>query len=624
MTSTENERIYPMPELFSRMDNLNWLTPSIAEILDQGSTPPGGDGSIRERMLIIQHELDDLETPARIVNVRSTPSYTLYTARPETVGRIGNRHTITSNEIKQSIKKIAENHKDWLLGFIPQLGEDETAVGILLRTQEHRPMSLRRLMVRTTFRKHDSTLAFVIGITLEQQLIVENIDSIGHMLIVGGDNAKQHFIKSTLLSLIMLNTPSELRIAIAGESSDAYKYMVGAPHALGRILTSANEGQRIIDGLTKEIQRRKQSFRDEGVSNITDYNKLANQSEKSELPRIVMVLDSLTDPSWKSETKNWINPLSELLIKGAEIGIHLIIAIDDEDNLKLSDDALKGILLKIVMRASSKDISTKIPNFHASLLRFVDAFVFDKIDKKDLDPVPVELCAISNVEIKNVVEYWRQMSKQRYQDIQSAQSSTKTGVTGILTPPPELDRGSSPPPTPPTPEIPSVSVLTKATQTLGTQLATTTAISHSEGKDDKVALVTEEAEIIEPSIQKNSMLREDVVVVVPEVVAMQTEEAEILDLDNKEGSVLSNDSKIIHQSIALAAYLGWISKGALRDIFFVSEKEAGEVIKQLQKQQIIEDANYPTLRFVKIEQSSTGVYQSNQLSIGNTAKVQES
>ena len=65
-----------MPELFSRMDDLNWLTPSAADILDQGAPPPGGDGSIRERMLMIQHELDELDTPARIVNVRSTPSYT--------------------------------------------------------------------------------------------------------------------------------------------------------------------------------------------------------------------------------------------------------------------------------------------------------------------------------------------------------------------------------------------------------------------------------------------------------------------------------------------------------------------------------------------------------------------
>lgn len=596
-----------MPELFSRMDNLNWLTPSIAEILDQGSTPPGGDGSIRERMLTIQRELDELDTPARIVNVRSTPSYTLYTARAETVGRMGNRHTISSDEIKQSIKQIAENHKDWLLGFIPQLGEDDAAVGILLRTNEHRPMSLRRLLVRTTFRKHPSTLAFVLGITLEQQLIVDSIDTIGHMLIVGADNAKQHFIRSILLSLIMLNTPSELRIAIAGESSEAYKYLVGAPHALGRILTSAIEGQRIIDGLTKEIQRRKQSLHDEGASNVTEYNQSANQSGKSELPRIVMILDSLTDESWQSEAKSWVKPLSELLVKGAQVGIHLIIAVNDEDNLALPKEALHEISLKVVMRASSKDISVGIPHFHASLLRFVDAFVFSGQDKKGREIIPIELCAISNSEIKNVVEYWRQMSKQRFQDIQATKTSNKTGITGVLTPPPELEQPSI---TPPTPQKPSVSTLSRATQVLGTQLASTAKPDNQAQKVKEIpireleletnVMVTEEAEVVEPSIQKNSALREEAPVAVPEKSPMITEEAKIVGL--------SGESTIINQAIALSAYLGWISRGALCDIFYVSTEEADEVITQLQKQQIVEQADYPTLRFIRIEQSSNGIY----------------
>jgi len=77
-----------MPQLFSRMDDANWLTPSIADILDQGATPPGGDGSIRQFMLQLQEELGTLGTPARIVNVRPTPSYTLYVARPDAVGRL--------------------------------------------------------------------------------------------------------------------------------------------------------------------------------------------------------------------------------------------------------------------------------------------------------------------------------------------------------------------------------------------------------------------------------------------------------------------------------------------------------------------------------------------------------
>lgn len=582
-----------MPELFSRMDDLNWLTPSIADILDQGAPPPGGDGSIRERMLMIQSELDDLNTPARIVNVRSTPSYTLYIARLGTIGQTDNRRTVSSSEIKESIKQIAENHKDWLLGYMPKLRQEDTAIGILLRTTEHRPISLRRLLVRSQFRKHESSLAFVLGVTLEQEMLVQSIEDNGHLLVVGADNAKQHFIRSTLLTLIMLNTPSELRVAIAGESSESYKYLVGAPHALGRILTSPTDGQRLIDGLIKEIQRRKQSFQDEGVSNIQEYNQKVEKEGKPKLPRIMLVLDSLSDDLWQESSHLWKKSLSTLLIEGSSIGIHLIITIDDEDNLDIAEKCKKEIKLKIITRASSKDISANIPEFHASLLRFVDAFI---IDGDDI--YPVELCATSNSEIKSVVEYWRQMSKQRFQEIQVAKTVSQTGVTNILTSPKDDRENKELPPTPPTPKAPSVATLTRATKKLGAELATVMVEERIHSKQAKLAK-TQEFIIEHDNQHKPEQIKE----------AMTSElvETQITEMTIQEMPI---ENKIFKQAIALSAYLGWISKGALCDVLDLSDIEAENILKQLQLEGIVEDATeYSILRFIKISQLNDGRYQ---------------
>jgi len=591
-----------MPDLFSRMDNLNWLTPSIADILDQGSTPPGGDGSIRGRMLTIQNELDEYETPAKIVNVRPTPSYTLYVARPEMIGKANNRHTASANEIKQSLKKIADNHSNWLLGFMPQLRQEDTAVGILLRTDEHRPVSLRRLLVRSTFRRHNSTLAFVLGITLEQQLIVDSINDVGNMLVIGNDNAKQHLIRSTLLTLIMLNTPSELRVAIAGESSEAYRYMVGAPHALGRILTSPSDGRRLIDGLVKEVQRRQQSMQDEGASTIESYNQTASQQGKTTLPRIILVLDSLTDESWQNERGKWLNSLETLLTEGNKVGIHLIVTADDEELLPLSSKLQKTLKLRIITRASSKDISTQIPDFHASLLRFVDAFVVGQSQSDTDEIIPIELCAISNGEIKNVVDYWRQMSRQRYQDMQVAKTSKQTGVTGVLTPPPELETQQVKPPTPPTPQKPSVATLARATQKLSTELSAVVVTEKSPPiqqydtppqPEEQISTEIDESGDVSINAQDNMP-----VAVEPIEIKNQSE------ADNFEQRTIK-----FEQAVALTAYLGWISRGALCDIFDISHKTADSLIQELKKQQIVENESYPVLRFIKLIQPSNGRYQ---------------
>jgi len=54
--------------------------------------------------------------------------------------------------------------------------------------------------------------------------------------------------------------------------------------------------------------------------------------------------------------------------------------------------------------------------------------------------------------------------------------------------------------------------------------------------------------------------------------------------------------------------LGWISRGALCDIFFISTEEAEEVLQELQRQHIVEHADHPTLRFINLGQSANGFY----------------
>lgn len=423
-----------MPELYSRMDSVNWLTPSVTDVLDQGAPPPGGGGSIRESMLMIQRELADLETPARIINVRSSPSYHLFVARPEFVGKMGQRRAVTPDEIEKSVEKIALAHPDWTLGFAPVLKGEDDAVGILLRTHDHRPHSLRRMLVRDTFRKHASLTAFTCGITLDQQLVVRDIADVGHMLVVGKDTARQHVVNGIMLTLTLLSTPGELRLSLAGDSARAYKIIAGTPHALGRILPDASGGARLLAGLVKEVQRRQQAFKDENTRTITDYNARQREKNKPDIPRILMVIDSLTDSTWLPFLDEYLPAVQRLLSEGAKVGIHLLLALDE---LPVSD-TLKAVLshvhTRIVLRAAAKDLIKDVP-MHRSQLRFIDAFVVEgRMDqRKDMRITPVEVCAISGVELRRAVDYWRSNTRQRQS---AAASSTiisgKTGVTGLL------------------------------------------------------------------------------------------------------------------------------------------------------------------------------------------------
>lgn len=503
-----------MPQLFSRVDDASWLTPSIADILDQGAAPPGGDGSIRQYMLQLQEEFSEIGTPVRIVNVRPTPSYTLYVARPDAVGRLGSRRTVPANEIRRSLGKIAEQHKEWTLGFLPQLQEDADAVGILLRTEQHQPLSLRRMLVRGTFRDYASNLAFVMGVTIEQQLIVRDLTNTGSLLVIGAENAKQHFLRSLLITLTLLNTPSEIRLALAGQSSEAYKALVDIPHALGKLLVNPAEGQRLLDGLIKEVQRRKQWMQEKGVNTLNAYNAVLKEQNKMPVPNILMMIDSLSDPAWQEAKEQWVAPLSELAVEGHQAGIYLIVAAAKDEENDIPQTLRDAFITRLVMRSAATALSEKVKNFHGSLLRFVDGFIVDKTNEED--PIPVELCAITDDEVARVAEYWRQAAIQRKQDTQMAQISGKTGVTGLLRPVETAE--AEIPPTPPVPEKPKPDTLARATQVLASHPENENSIVQAQALaaylgwlgvgplHDVLGLSVSEAHIILNTLQKLGVL----------------------------------------------------------------------------------------------------------------------
>ena len=506
-----------MPQLYSRMDDMNWLTPSIADILSQGATPPGGDGSIREQMLSLQKRLEDLETPARVINVRPTPSYTLFITKPEAVGRLGARRTVAPNEIRRSLARIAEDQKDWRIGYLPEISEVPDTFGILVRTQEHRPISLRRLLVRSAFRNHPSTMTFAPGVTLEQKLVLHDLSESGNLLIAGEENSKQHLTHNLLLTLISLNTPGELRVAIAGRSSEVYKPLVNIPHALGRLLASQEEGQRLIDGLVKELGRRQDWLESEGVDNIAEYNASIREAGKTALPRIVLLIDSLSDDDWQATRENWIDPLVELLRDEGKSGIHLVLSANTYQTPDTPGELDELLPVKIITRSLANDITDQITNFHGSLMRFVDAFVVDETGE-DVSIRPIEVCNITSEEIRNSIAYWHQATKQRSVDTQeeiAAVVSGRTGVTGILKAPPSLAPQMEP--LSPVPDEPRMEDIRHAT------------IPMSQVETDT--------------------------------------EAEV------EGA-----SALLDRAQALSAYLGWIGAGPLVDILGLSLGEAHAVI----------------------------------------------
>lgn len=210
------------------------------------------------------------------------------------------------------------------------------------------------------------------------------------------------------------------------------------------------DGQRLFDGLVKEVQKRQKWLEEHDVENIGQYNDLLREQGKTKVPRIGLVIDSLSDENWQSARNEWLPVIRDIAQDGGRAGIHLILAVDSMQQPDLPSTLEKLISLYVVSRSVAGDYSEQLPNFHGSLMRFIDALIIERIDEGEQNIVPVELCQISQNEIEAAVEYWKYATQQRKRESESAAVSGTTGVTGMLDRP--VTGTLSPQPASPVPE----------------------------------------------------------------------------------------------------------------------------------------------------------------------------
>jgi DNA segregation ATPase FtsK/SpoIIIE, S-DNA-T family len=418
-----------MPQLLSRMDHAGWLTPSVADILDQGSPPPGGEESIRAQAMELQRALAEQTLPIRIANVRPTSSRTLFIARSDIGSRLGKIQTLQPSDINRAFAQLTKSHPDWSLGYLPQF-EDTDAIGVLLRSPQHQPLRLRQMLVRTAYREDPSNLALLLGVTLQQQLVVRDLAEFDHMIVVGGDVARRHYLWTQMLTLVVLNTPSEMRLAVAGGEAATYSGLTEMPHMLGRILSAPKDAQRLLDGLVKEVQRRQQWFREKNVGDVVGYNAALSGNNGAQLPRIVLLIDSLSDPAWQSAADQWTPSLYDLLMNGGTAGIHLMLTASPEAFSAVPSLLKSTLPVQVFLQSPGANLRSHLQDLPMSTMQFVDAVLIEQ--EKESRVTAMEIGTISEQEIQRAAAYWRQATNQRVQPAPPALSVARTGVTGLL------------------------------------------------------------------------------------------------------------------------------------------------------------------------------------------------
>jgi S-DNA-T family DNA segregation ATPase FtsK/SpoIIIE len=223
-----------------------------------------------------------------------------------------------------------------------------------------------------------------------------------HLLIAGTTNSgKSVCVNSILSSLLLNNSPAEMRLLLVDPKRVELTGYNRIPHLLAPVVVDADKVVGALQWVIREMDARYHRFAKVGVRNILEYNK----RNEDTIPYLVVVIDELADLMMLApdDTERCITRLAQL---ARATGIHLIIATQ-----RPSVDVVTGLIKANMpariafMVASGVDSRVILDQPGAEKLLGRGDMLYQAPDS----PAPVRLQGtyVSDSEIQRLVENWK-------------------------------------------------------------------------------------------------------------------------------------------------------------------------------------------------------------------------
>jgi S-DNA-T family DNA segregation ATPase FtsK/SpoIIIE len=249
---------------------------------------------------------------------------------------------------------------------------------------------------------------------------VADLSRMPHLLIAGTTGSgKSIFVKALAASLVMHNTPEELRMIAIDPKIVELSRLNGLPHLLGSTETEVERGLQVLRWVAHEMDRRYKLFARSVARNLDDYNaKLArrrasssadeDEEEESPLPRIVVLIDELAD-LMMTEPEETERTLTRIAQMARATGIHLVVATQ-----RPSTDVVTGLIKAnfparvSFATASNVDSRVILDGPGAESLLGQGDMLFLPPDASA--PIRIQGCYISEDELEEIITFWQQQA----------------------------------------------------------------------------------------------------------------------------------------------------------------------------------------------------------------------
>lgn len=354
-----------------------------------------------QRMALINKAFEDLGVGAVITSYKVGPSVTRFDVQP-------NRDVQVVN-VAKIITDISMR-----LGGIPArfeaLVRGKPTSGLEIQNAVTTTVGFIEVMsaIDKVDPKHKDRLMVAFGKDISGDVLQTSIKDLPHLLVAGTTGSgKSIFMHSLIMTLIMRNTPEELRLIIIDPKRVEMGKYRDMPHLLCPIITDYDKAKVAMDKLVIEMENRYNLFEQAGVSDVSQYNEYAKDEGKDKLPIVVVVVDEYAD--LVEGCKDIAFPVVRVAQKARAAGIHLIISTQRPSVNVITGIIKANLPTRVALSvASTVDSMTILGEGGAEkLLGYGDMLVdCAKISRSGF--TRVQGCFVDNKEIKRVVDFLKE------------------------------------------------------------------------------------------------------------------------------------------------------------------------------------------------------------------------
>ncbi len=186
-------------------------------------------------------------------------------------------------------------------------------------------------------------LLIPLGKDIEGKVITTLIDELPHVLVAGTTGSgKSVFINTIIATLLMRNTPDELKLMLIDPKKVEFSKYNDLPHLLCPVISDAKDGKVALKKMVDEMERRYELLAKVGASKIAEFNEIAEIEHYDKMPNIVLIIDEFSD--FMSEYGKEIElSVKRLCQKSRACGIYLIICTQRPSVNVITGD-IKGVI----------------------------------------------------------------------------------------------------------------------------------------------------------------------------------------------------------------------------------------------------------------------------------------